>query len=387
MAEFTPAEYISFAQLFTAIPMDTVKAALCDADANNERERDLPAKYMVYFVIALSLYSYGSATVVFANLVNTLKSIFGPLIDYKMPAKSSFTYSRQKLGVRSFRLLFQRLVRPIAQRGRTANAFFKDLRLVAVDGVNFNIPDSASNEIFGRGTTSTGDAAFPAIKVVGLVEIGTRVLFEYVLGASGGTKRKSEQALAEKILPKLKADQLCIADRLYAYLNLWKIASQTGAKLLWRAKADLRLDPETVLPDGSFISRLYGDRKKSNEHALVRVIEYKVNNELYRLITNIMDVSFATNDELARLYHERWEHENTNKEQKQGLNAYVKTLRSKTAPLAVQELLGLFLLHYAVRVMMHEAALSIGEDVDRLSFEWTLDVIRRNAPLVGAFPP
>jgi hypothetical protein len=381
-----PAEFISIAQLFTAIPMEKVKAALCAADANDERERDLPAKYMAYFVMALSLYSYSSSAEVFRNLVETLKSMFGPLTELKIPAKSSITYARQKLGVESFRRLFRSVVEPIAKRGVTIGAHFKHWRLVAIDGVQFNIPDTEDNtKAFGRGKSQYGEAAFPAIRCIGLVEIGTRVLFDYELGPSGGSKEASENKLAKSLLPRLKKDQLCLADRLYANYGLWIIAAATGAALLWRMSADVKLKCIEELEDGSYIARLVD--RISKKYVEVRVIEYRIGNEHYRLITNIRSVSDATNSELAHLYHERWEYEITNKEQKCVLNAYVTTLRSKTAVLAEQELIGLFLMHVAVRSLMHEAAISVGEDVDRLSFKHAISVIRRRAPQVGAFPP
>lgn len=383
-----PAEYISFAQLFKTIPMEAVKEALCVAGANDKRERDLPAKYMVYFVIALGLYSYGSAIEVFRNLVETLKLACGPLFEIEIPAKSSITYARERLGVKSFEHLFRQVVKPIARRDETIGAFFKGWRLVSIDANSFAIPDTVENENkFGRHTPNGTAAPYPAIRCVGLVESGTRVLFDYEFGAYAGPNIMSETVLAEKLLPRLKNDQLCIADRLYANYRLFSIAASTGAALLWRIKSNALLECEQVLADGSFISRLYnGVRSKTDKSIAVRVVEYEVKNEHYRLITNI-PISQATNDELAALYHERWEHEISNNEQKSQLNAYVDTLRSKKPELVEQELIGLFLLHYAVRVTMHDAAVSIGEDVDRLSFKHALSVIRRRAPQVGAFPP
>jgi len=384
-----PAEFISFAQLFSTIPMEKVKEALCETGANDLRERDLPAKYMVYFVIAMSLYSHCSSREVFRNLIETLKVAFGPLADMKMPAKSSLTYARQKLGVESFRHLYRSVVRPIAISGVTVGAFFKGWRLVAIDGVQFNLPDTPENDAeFGRAKSGSSPAAFPAIRCVGLSELGTRVLFDYELGPSGGSKEASENKLARALLPRLKSDQLCIADRLYTNYGLWAIAAASGAALLWRVKADIRLDCETVLEDGSYLARLYeGDRTRSDTSVVVRVIEYEVANQQYRLVTNLLTVAQATSIELAHLYCERWEFENANKELKQGLNSYLPGLRSKTPTLAEQELIGLFLMHFAVRTIMHDAAISIGEDVDRLSFKHTVSVIRRRAPQVGAFPP
>lgn len=383
-----PAECISFAQLFKAIPMESVKDALCAAQTNDKRERELPVKYMVYFVMAMGLYSDSSSTEVFRNLVETLKAACGPLTEIQIPAKSSLTYARQKLGTKPLEQLFWRVVRPIARQGETIGAFFKQWRLVTIDANIFSVPDTAENEErFGRAHPNGVPAPYPAIRCVGLVETGTRVLFDYELGGSGGPNNKSETVLAEKLLARLKNDQLCIADRLYPTFRLWSVAAGTGAALLWRIKASAVLTCERVLEDGSYISRLYdGDRKRNVPSVEVRVIEYEINGEQYRLVTNVT-VSQATNAELAALYHERWEHELTNNEQKSGLNAYLETLRSKTPDLAEQELIGLFLMHYAVRVTMHDAAVSVGEDVDRLSFKHTLSVIRRRAPQVGAFPP
>jgi hypothetical protein len=386
--ETKPAEHISFAQLFNAVPMQRVKETLCETASNDLRERDLPAKYMMYFVMALSLYSDCSSQEVFANLVESMRQIFGPGIDIKIPAKSSITISRQRLGAKPFRQLFRNVVKPIAIPGHTVGAFFKQWRLVGVDGVQFNVPDTPENsESFTRCTTGNGPCSYPSIRAVGFVELGTRVLFDFELGLSADPKQTSETKLAYDLLPRLKPDQLCIADRLYANKGLWDTAANTGAALLWRVKSDIRLDPETELEDGSCITHLYGDRRKSDEHTIVRLIEYKVNDETYRLITNILSPSQASAKELSSIYSERWEYEIANREHKHELNSYISVLRSKTPELAEQELIALFLMHYAVRVVMHDAAISIGEDVDRLSFKHTLRVIRRQAPLVGAFPP
>jgi len=395
-ADLKPAEYISFARLFQVIPMDAVKDALCATASNDKRERDLPNRYMAYFVIALSLFSHCSHQEVFRNLVETLKMMFGPMFDTKIPAKSSITESRQRLGQKPFEHLFRQVVKPIAVRERTIGAFFKGLRLVGIDGCHFTVPDTVENEReFGRATgTDNIPAAYPAIRCVGLIELGTRVLFDYEIGAAGGSKDVSEVALAKKLLPRLQNDQLLLGDRLYgANFRMWRIAKNTGAHLLWRIRKDIRLDCEEVLPDGSYMSAFYdGDRKRIGaESEKVRVIEFDVKlgsaePERYRLITTLRHTQ-ATLDELAELYHERWEYENTNKEHKQILNAHLDGLRSKTPTLVIQELLGLFLAHFATRSFVHEAALSANIDVDRLSFKHAVSVIRRRAPQAGAFPP
>jgi hypothetical protein len=406
------AEHISLVQLLTAIPMEKVKEALCKTDANDARERDLPAKYMAYFVMAMSLYSHCSSREIFHNLVETLKNIYGPLTELKIPVKSALTHARQRLGVDPLKYLFQSTVKPIAVRGKTIGAFFKRLRKTGIDGVQFNIQDSVANAYaFARSQTHSGDGAYPFVRVVGLVELGTRVMFDYEMtpprvkddAALPGkkkakkeektkTKEISEMELARKLLLRLTSDQICLGDRLFGNFPIASTIQNTGARFLLRIKAGTQLESERVLEDGSYISKLYNSdspgRKESME---VRVIDYTVKQgdktEEIKLITNMMTCADATNIELSELYHERWEFENTNKEYKHELNAYLNVLRSKTPELVEQEIVGIFLLHYATRTIMHEAALRVGWDVDRLSFKHSISVIRRRAPQVGDFPP
>lgn len=383
-----PAEHISFAHLFKAIPMEEVKASLCATNRNDQRERDLPARFIVFFVIALSLYSDCSSAEVFRQLVETLKNMFGPAVKFKVPAKSSLTYARTKLGVEPFRDLFRKVARPLECQGSSLGAFFKNYRLVSLDGSHFNVPDTVENEArFGRAKTGTGPAAFPLIRSVAKIEIGTRAILDFEHGAGGGSKEESENKLARELLTRLKKDELCIADRLYANYPLWMIAQATGAALLWRAKADFKFEPIKELPDGSYLARLqHNVNGKAKDHVPVRIIEYSIGENNYRLITNLPHDT-ASAKELADLYHERWEHEIAIQEQKQGLNAYLTTLRSKTPDLVEQELIGLYLMHYLVRSLMHEAAKSVDIDVDRLSFKHAIKVIRRRSPQVGAFSP
>lgn len=90
---------------------------------------------------------------------------------------------------------------------------------------------------------------------------------------------------------------------------------------------------------------------------------------------------------MAALYHERWEIEGALDELKTHLRGAQIILRSKTPDLVRQEFYGLLLAHFAIRGLMHEAALQGGEDPDRLSFLHAVRVVRRKLPLYGAVPP
>jgi IS4 transposase len=173
------------------------------------------------------------------------------------------------------------------------------------------------------------------------------------------------------------------------------MAAQTGADLLWRTRRNARLDVEKRLPDGSYLSRIYAnssDYRKQRNGILVRVIDYRLKNvkgaePLYRLITTILDPEQAPARELAALYHERWEIETALDELKTHLRGAQIVLRSKTPELVTQEFYGLLMAHYAIRGLMHEAALKADEDPDQLSFVHAVHVVQRRMPRYNAIPP
>lgn len=416
--DFRPCEYFSFVQVFDTFPLGTIKEVLCSTDSNDRKERDLPNKYLMSFVISLCFFPDKNQREVFRTLAETVKNMFGPKITFKVPVKSTFSERRQNLGHEPFAELFRRVVRPIAIPGETIGAFFKGLRLVAIDSAQFTVQDTVDNEsVFGR--TKSGDlpAAYPAVRACGLVEVGTRVLFDYEIGPVVNPEVKRPKAITEKatkqrqeffksfiartrcneidlskvLLSRLKPDQLCLADRGFAYYGPFHIGASTGAKLLWRIRSDIKLDLVKLLKDGSYLAKLYPEGgRKTKTFELVRVIEYTIgkgeSKEIYRLITNIYEPKDATCEELAELYHFRWEYEIAINEQKNRLNVHLDQMRGKTAELVLQELIATFLGHFAMRVTMHSAALKNAMDVDELCFKHSVDVVCRRSPQVGAWP-
>ena len=201
--------------------------------------------------------------------------------------------------------------------------------------------------------------------------------------------------MAKAVLPRLRKGMLCLADRNFFGFPLWKQAQATGAQLLWRGKKHMRLICEQRLPDGSYRSRIYPSerdwRHKSNG-IRVRVIDYELDGvadaePVYRLVTTILDPEKAPAKELAALYHERWEIESALDELKTHLRGSKIVLRSKTPDLVRQEFHGFMMAHFAIRGLMHEAALKAHEDPDRLSFLHAVRVVRRKLPTYNAIPP
>ena len=309
----------------------------------------------------------------------------------KVAGKSAISQARKRLGWEPMRHLHDDVVRPIAGAS-TRGAWYGKWRVVSLDGSTLDIADDAANEeAFGRPGASRGSSAYPQIRFVSLVENGTHVLFssqmaEYTTG---------EITLAKSVLAGLRQGMLCLADRNFYGFDLWTQAQNTGADLLWRIKKNMRLAREHTLPDGSYLSHVYPSerdwRHKTNGVA-VRVIDYRLEGipgaePVYRLLTTLLDPGQAPADELAALYHERWEIETALDELKTHLRGAGIVLRSRTPDMVRQEFYGLLMAHFAIRNLIHEAALKAGEDPDRLSFLHAVRVIRRKLPAAVAISP
>ena len=309
----------------------------------------------------------------------------------RIAGKSGISQARTRLGAEPLRRLYEQVVRPIATRA-TRGAWYRQWRLVSLDGSCLDVADTGENRTaFGRPGAGRGESAFPQLRSVALVENGTHVLF----GARPGGFADGETTLARDALPALQPGMLCLADRQFFGHALWQAAVSTGADLLWRVKRNLRLPREAVLLDGSYLTTIYlgeKDRRHKAAGVQVRVVEYRLEGvadaePLYRLMTTILDPAAAPAAELAALYHERWEVEGALDELKTHLRGARMVLRSKTPELVRQEFWGLLLAHFAVRGLMHEAALRADEDPDRLSFLHAVRVVRRKLPLFVALPP
>jgi uncharacterized protein YeaO (DUF488 family) len=364
------------------VPMDEVKKALCLTKRNDRRERKMPNKQTVYFTIAMSLFSASSYQDVLLNLRDTVDLTEGYSEAAKLIAKSAISKARQRLGYEPLERLFECVVRPIAVAGKTKGAFAFGLRVVAIDGMLLDVPDTPKNDKeFTRSSTASGPCAYPQARVVALVECGTRVLFDYIIG-----KKDSEKALGRELLPRLEKGQLCLADRLYSDYKTWTIAQKTGADLLWRVKGDIKLEKLEVYKDGSYRSLLSGKDGSADVRVVEYVVRHKGNTEQYRLITTL-NAKVAPANKLKDLYQERWEWESFADEFKTELNQVRDVLRSNLPDLVRQEIIASFLAHYAIRCFMHDAALSAKLDTDNLSFKHSLGVIRRTLSGLRAFSP
>lgn len=384
-------DHISLGVVAKTFPVERVNAVLEATGKQSQRRRDLPAPVVVYYAIALALYMQVSYREVLRCLWEGIQWLQGPGNESPVAGKSGISQARTRLGWEPLRQLHDEVVGPIATE-RTKGAWYRSWRLVSLDGSTLDIADTKENETaFGRPGAKRGKSAYPQLRFVSLVENGTHVLFgsqmtEYAIG---------ETTLARQVLPALRSGMLCLADRQFFGFELWKQARATGADLLWRIKKNLRLPCEKRLSDGSYRSRIYPserDRRHNRNAVVVRVIDYRLAGvagaePIYRVVTTLLDQETAPAPELAALYHERWEIEMALDELKTHLRGAQIVLRSKTPNLVRQEFYGFLMAHFAIRGLMHEAALQADVDPDRLSFLHAVRVVRRKLPLFVAIPP
>ena len=395
LAELPPGsritDYISLGVLTKVIPMERIQSVLKATGKASQRQRDLPAHVVVYYVIALALYMQSSYREVLRCLLEGIQWLTDPTAALKVAGKSGISQARTRLGSEPMRQLHDTVVGPIAVAS-TQGAWYQGRRLVSIDGSTLDVADEQGNQrAFGRPAASRGQSAYPQVRFVSLVEGGTHVLFgSRVAGVATG-----EITLAREVISVLQKGMLCLADRNFYGFKLWNQAAATGADLLWRVKTNLRLPCEQRLADGSYLSRVYGsakDFRRQQNGVVVRVIEYQLEGvaeaePLYRLITTILDPDPASAAELAALYQERWEIETALDELKTHLRGGGIVLRSKTPELVRQEFYGLMMAHYAVRGLMHEAALKAEVDPDTLSYLHAVRVVRRKLPSFVSIPP
>ncbi len=384
-------DYISLGVIAKFFPAEKVREILRETQRTSIRERDLPAHVVVYYVIALALYMRSSYREVLRCLLEGVQWLLDPSITVKVAGKSGISQARSRLGAEPLKRLYAATVTPIAGP-RTKGAWYRHWRLISLDGSTLDTADTVDNEkAFGRPGASRGSSAFPQIRFVALLENGTHVLW----AARMDRYATDEITLAQDVVPALGPAMLCLADRFFPSYELWQKAAQTGADLLWRTRRNARLDLDRRLSDGSYLSRIYAstsDRRNQRKGIVVRVIDYRLNNvegaePVYRLITTILDPTQAPAKELAALYHERWEIETALDELKTHLRGAQIVLRSKTPELVKQEFWGLLMAHYAIRGLMHEAALKADEDPDRLSFLHSVRVVQRRMARGVAIPP
>src|SRR6266542_4061028 len=200
---------------------DLVDRVVQQTGRAEQRRRLLPARVVVYFVLALALYSHAAYEEVMRCLVEGLGWAVqarrgGRTWPYwHVPGASALAEARERLGAEPLKVLFAQTARPLATKA-TRGAWYRGWRLLVVDGTCLDVPDSPANQGLGRAKSGRGGGvgAFPQVRVVGLVEAGTHAIVDAVQGPYSS----GEQTLARHLARdggRLGPGVLLLADRLF----------------------------------------------------------------------------------------------------------------------------------------------------------------------------
>ena len=373
-------EHLGLEALATVIPRDVIATVLAEQGAEAMRVRKLTMVTVVLVLIAMHLYARVALGRVLSQLARGLRLVWDEP-EVVLPGASALCYRRYQLGAQPLVALFHRICQPLTTPA-TPGAYRFGLRLLALDGTVEDVADSPANvRAFGRHHSRRGDSAFPQIRVVAVVECGSHA----VLDAGLWPIRVGESTVAARLLRTVGPGTLLLWDSRFHSYDLLVAAQQHGAAVLGRLPAGVHPHPVRTLPDGSALVTLC-----PRPHTVplpVRLVTYTLNDpgrpghgERQRLITTLLDPATAPARELILTYHERWEFETTVDELDTHLRLAGHPLRSRRPVGVVQEFYALLLAHYAVRALMHAAAVQAGLDPDRLSFVAAVDLIRAAIP-------
>lgn len=396
---------IALGVLTRLVTRELVEDVVARTGRREQRRRLLPARVTVYFVLALALFYGDSYEEVMRKLVQGLSWLAIWKKEWHVPTGSALAQARERLGSEPLRELFERVAVPCAELS-TAGAWLGGRRLMSLDAVELDIPDTPANAgYFGRPGGKHGPGPFPRVRVAALAECGTHAITAAEPGKAGQGEDTLAVALA-RAPGNLEPGMLVMADRgLYGW-DLVSAVTAAGADFCVRVTARLDLPVLQWLPDGSYrsyIAEPKNKNKRANRDRLasgalqvtdlpgmhVRVTDYDVpgSSELHTVITSVLDHQELPAPDMAAAYHERWEIELAFDELETHQRGPAAILRSRSPDLVLQELYGLLVTHYAIRSLMTQAADQADIDPDRLSFIRALRIVRRQVTAQAAFSP
>jgi hypothetical protein len=369
-------------ELTQVVDTALVDAVVAESGVVQRRVRLLPARVVVFFVLALALFESCSYRQVWGKLVAGLAPAA-----VAWPCVSGLVLARRRVGAAPLRALFEAVAGPVAGPGM-AGVFWRRFRVVAVDGTTLRVPDVAAVTSGGYRKRSGVRAEFgyPLLRLVALVECGTRAL----IGAQFGPERDGETTFAGRLLHLLAPGMLLLGDCGFDSWRLLAGVQGQGADFVVRSGASRTPLIMARLADGSYLTRLGGGKlavRVVEAWITVRYADGTVRREQWRLLTSLLDHRRYPATDLIALYHERWQAETTYLSIKSTI-LDARVLRSRRPAEIEQEAWALLVVYQAiVRITCDAVCSRPGLDPDRASFTIAIETARDQVVLAAGTQP
>jgi Insertion element 4 transposase N-terminal/Transposase DDE domain len=344
-----------------------VDEVLAETGALHQRLRKLPARVIVYLLLAAALFEECGYLGVWRKLTAALDSIPIPKI-----TGAALWDARTRLGVRPMRALFD-LLRGPASAIRTGGARWKGMLTVAIDGTYLDVPDSPMHRArLGKTSNQYATSGYPQICLTALVACGTRAIID----AAFGPRSRGESVYGKRLMRSLHAGIIVLLDRGFSSNTFLQAVAGTEAAFLARLTSARKPPVLARYDDGSFLSRIGTVEVRIVECEITITTSAGRQSGVYRLATNLLDHHRYPAFDLVRLYHERWEVESAYFEIKKSMLGR-RVLRSRTWAGIAQEVYALLSAYQLLRIAITDAAdAAPGTDPDRASFRIALETAR-----------
>lgn len=353
-------------ELTQIVPFEMVDAALDEADAVQQRVRDLPSRVVVYLLLAGALFVECGYRQVWARLVAGLEGL-----PVAQPSAAGLAAARRRIGPAPLSKLFD-LLRGPAAGPATKGVWWRGRLVTAIDGTTMCCPDTPANlTVYRKGGSHHGGTGYPMVRLLALVTCGTRTIIDAVFGSIG----RGETGYAADLVPAMDPNMIVLGDRNFAAAELIGKIADRGADLLIRVKSGRRLPVCRRCADGSWLSRIGSVEVRVIRAEITIDTGQRRRSEAYQLITTVTDAECPAT-EIVGLYHQRWEIETAYCELKQSIGGG-RVLRARTPTGLEQEIYARLIAYQALRIAIADATLSTADvDPDRASFTIALAAAR-----------
>lgn len=341
------------------LPFSVVDEVLVRTGRVQRRVRDLPARVVVYLLVAQGL----CGSVSLGGVYRMAGAAFGGL-GLPDPTRQALHAARVRLGSRPLQLLLRELCRhPAAVPQR-----WRGLEVCAIDGTVLAVPDSAATRAWlGKHKHRHGTAGYPLVQVVVLVYCTTRTLVDVVFGPVPGR----EFVPARRLLRSLHAGMLVLLDAGFDAAGFLSDLAATGADFTVRLPRTARLVALERYPDGSWLTLRAGHRVRAIAVTVEVTTGQGTRTSTWLLATSLLNWRTHPADAITTCYHDRWEVEEAFCSIKSTMPGG-RVLHCTTPAGLAQELHALLIGYQLLRLVMARAGTAAGLACTTMGFTLAL---------------